>query len=85
MNALMLNMVPMLAAADGEGLLNKLMMILLIGICVAIVWAFGRWVIGKFGAPEIVMTCWHGLFLLLGVIFVINFLMDLAGHPFLKW
>jgi hypothetical protein len=75
----------MLAQVSGDGLVHQLMWVLLVGVCVAIVWALGRYFITKLGAPGMVMTCWNGLFLLLGAIFVINFLLGLAGHPFIKW
>lgn len=74
-----------LAGGDGGGIIHQLLMVLIVGICVAIVWALGRWFITKFGAPGVVMTVWNALFLLLGAIFIINFLMGLAGHPFLQW
>ena len=75
----------MLAQIAGDGLIHQLFVVLMVGICVAIVWALGRWFIAKFAAPAIVMTCWNALFLLLGAIFVINFLLNLAGHPFIRW
>ena len=86
MNTLLIgNTHPFLAQISGDGLVHQLMLVLIIGICVAIVWALGRWFIQKFGAPGIVMTVWNALFLLLGAIFIINFLLGLAGHPFIKW
>lgn len=75
----------MLSQINGSGLVNQLLFVLIVGICVAIVWALGRWFIQKFASPPVVMTVWNALFLLLGAIFVINFLMGLAGHPFIKW
>lgn len=70
---------------SGDGLVHQLFLILIVGICVAIVWALGRWFIQKFAAPGIVMTVWNAFFLLLGAIFIINFLLGLAGHPFIRW
>lgn len=61
------------------------MCVLIVGICVAIVWALGRWFILKFGAPALVMVVWNALFMLLGAIFIINFLLGLTGHQFIKW
>ena len=78
-------MTPILSQINGDGLVHQLMFVLIVGICVAIVWALGRWFIVKAALPGIVMTCWNGLFLLLGAIFVINFLLGLGGHPFIRW
>lgn len=75
----------LLSQINGDGLIHQLLIVLIVGICVAIVWALGRWFIMKFAVPGVVMTCWNALFLLLGAIFVINFLMSLAGHPFITW
>lgn len=74
-----------IAQVSGDGIVHQLLMVLIVGICVAIVWALGRWFVTKFAAPPIVMTVWNGLFLLLGAIFIINFLMGLAGHPLIRW
>lgn len=70
---------------SGGGLVQQGFQILIIGICVAIVWALGRWFITKFAAPAVVMTCWNALFLLVGAIVIVNFLMGLGGHPFLHY
>jgi len=78
-------MTPLLAEISGDGLVHQLMFVLIVGICVAIVWALGRWFIIVASLPTIVMTCWNALFLLLGAIFIINFLLGLAGHPFIRW
>ena len=74
-----------LTNGGGGGIVHQLLVVLIVGICVAIVWALGRWFIQKFAAPAIVMTVWNALFLLLGAIFVINFLLGLTGNAFIKW
>ena len=85
MNVNLYTGLPLFAQISGDGLVHQLMVVLLVGICVAIVWFLGRWFITKFAAPAIVMTVWNALFLLLGAIFIINFLLSLAGHPFIRW
>lgn len=82
-----MELIPILAAigGDGEGMLHQLGYVLIIGICIAIIWWLGRYFIGKFGLPAIVMTVWDGLFLLLGGLCLINFLLSLMGKPFIKW
>lgn len=75
----------MLAQISGDGLVHQLLVVLIVGICVGIVWWLGRWFITALGLPAIVMTVWTGLFLLLGAICLINFLLGLTGHPLIRW
>lgn len=74
-----------IVVSGGGGLIHSLFMILIVGICVLIVWAVGRWVITKFAAPAIAMTIWNGLFILIGAIVIINFLLSLGGHGFITY
>lgn len=74
-----------LAAVSGEGMVRQLLFVLIIGICVLVVWWMGRYFITKLGAPPIVMTVWNGLFILLGGIVIINFLLGLVDRPFIRW
>ena len=74
-----------LVAGDNGGLIHSLLFVLLVGICVLLIWWTGTWFIGKLGAPAIVRTVWDGLFILIGLIVVINFLLSLAGHPLIAW
>lgn len=75
----------MFAEISGDGMIHQLLVVLIVGICVGIVWALGRWTITKFAAPAIIMTVWNGLFLFVGAICLINFLLGLAGHPLIRW
>lgn len=77
---------PLLAVSEigGSGLVHDLFIFLLIGICVCLIWWAGNWFIGKAGGPPLAGTIWTGLFVLVALIVVINFLMSLAGHPILK-
>ena len=68
-----------------SGLVQSLIYVLLIGICVALVWWVGKWFIGQLGAPAIAMTIWNGLFILIGLIVIVNFLLGLTGHPLVRW
>ena len=69
--------------AGGSGLVYWLIALLVVGICVLLVWWVGNWFIGKLGAPAIVKTLWDGLFILIGLIVVVNSLLGAVGHPFL--
>lgn len=85
MNLMLSTLTPMLAAVDGEGMVRQLLFVLIVGLCVLIVWWLGRYFITKLAADGIVMTVWNGLFILLGGIVVINFLLGLVDKPFIRW
>jgi hypothetical protein len=69
----------------GSGLVHGLFMILIIGICVGIIWWVGKWVITKLGGAPIAFTVWNGLFILVGTIIIINFLLSLIGRGFIQY
>jgi hypothetical protein len=70
---------------SGNGFINSFLTLLIVGVCLLLIWLAGRWVCGKTAAPPIVLTCWTGLFGLVGLIVVINFLMSLVGHGFITY
>jgi hypothetical protein len=70
-------------AVGGGGLVSQLLVILFVALAVLLIWAVGRWVGGKLKAPEIVLTGWDILFVLIGLVLAVNFLMTLAGHGFI--
>ena len=67
--------------AGGGGLVYWLIALLVVGICCLLVWWVGNWFIGKLGAPAIVKTLWDGLFILVGLVVVVNALLGAVGHP----
>lgn len=67
------------------GVIHELLMFLLVGICVAAIWWVGRWFITRMALPAVAMTIWSGIFLLVGLIVLVNFLMGLGGHSFIVW
>lgn len=73
------------ALSSSEGVIGKLFIFLMILLAALVLWAMGNWLIPKFGAPPIVLTIWHGLFVLLGGILLINFFLGLAGKPLFDW
>ena len=80
-----LTLAEFLATGSSGGLIHNLLFILVVGICVLAIWWVGTWFIGKLGAPGIVRTVWDGLFILVGLVVVINFLLGLTGHAFIAW
>lgn len=73
-----------LAAISGEGMINQLLFVLIIGICLAIVWWLGKYFAGQLEAPPIAIKIWNGLFTLLLCLCAINFLLSLIGKPFVR-
>ena len=71
--------------AGGGGLVHGLLMFLIVGVCLALVWYFGKWILAQLGAPAIALTIWTALFALVGLIIVINFLLGLGGHSFIQY
>jgi len=77
-----------LNAGSDNGFIQQLITLLIIGICVGIVYAMGYWFFNRpsiAGKAPIAMTIWNGLFVLVGGIVIINFLLSLGGHGFIKW
>jgi hypothetical protein len=71
--------------SPSRGIVYTFLRFLVIGIACLAVWWVGKYFIIKFGAPEIVMTIWCGIFILVGLVVFIDFLMGLVGRPFLNW
>ena len=78
-------MIAAIVLGSSGGLLQSLLMLLIVGFCFGLIWWFGNWTIGKMGAPSIVATIWTGIFILLLIVVVINFLLGLGGHSFVTW
>jgi hypothetical protein len=82
-------MSPMLAEVirlgESGGLIHSLLYVLIVGLCGLLIWWVGTWFITRLGAPSIVRTVWDGLFILVGLFVVINFLLGLGGHPLVAW
>lgn len=85
MNAIILLADSIQFNGGGSGFVHQLLMILIIGICVGIVYAMGWWFLKRPPIPPMALTIWNGLFILVGGIIIINFLLGLAGHPFIQW
>lgn len=74
----------LMLAAGGEGIVRQLWVLVIVVICAGIIWAFGKWAIKALKAPPHALTVWDGIFLLVGVLVLINFLLSLIGYPILK-
>lgn len=74
----------MLAAASGEGLVRQLLVFLIVMVCALLIWSAGKWAIASLKAPPHALTVWNGLFIFLGLLVVINFLLSLIGYPIIR-
>jgi hypothetical protein len=72
-------------SVSGEGLVHNALVFFIIILCLLIVWALGHFGFPKVKAPGFVIMVWDGIWCLLAAILVINFLMSLIGHGFIKW
>lgn len=69
----------------GSGFVNQMVTLLVFGLVVLIVYLMGRYFATRPQVPPIVMQIWNGIFVLLGGIVLINFLMGLGDKHFIKW
>ena len=78
---------PMFAAIviGGDGFINQLLTFLIYGICVGLIYATGLWFFRRPSIPPVAMTIWNGLFILLGLVIILNFLLGLGGKGFITW
>lgn len=80
-----MNELLILGAVSGDGFVHSLIAFLVVGICALAIWAFGKWCIKKMEAPPHALTVWNGIFLLLGLLVLVNFLLSLIGKPLIRW
>ena len=74
-----------LNSGGDDGFLKQLLSLLIVGICAGVVYAMGLWFAKRQSMPAMVLTVWNGLFVLVGGIIIINFLLSLTGNGFIKW
>jgi hypothetical protein len=72
-------------SGDSSGLVHSLLFVLVVGICILAIWWVGNYFIGTLSAPPVASKIWNGLFVLLGLFVVVNFLMGLTGRPLVEW
>jgi len=82
-----MNMTMLAVSIGGTGFIHQLLVLFIVAVCILIIWALCRYACGVFQAPPIVMKVINGLFILVGAIFLINFLLGLAGeqYTFIRW
>jgi RsiW-degrading membrane proteinase PrsW (M82 family) len=70
-------------SGNGSDLIHQIFVVLILSVCLVMLWFAGDWCFKKMGVPAIALTIWMGLFLLIALVVVLNFLMGLIGHSFL--
>jgi len=70
---------------SGKAVSNNLFNIFIWILIGLILWGLGTYFFPKLGMPAKGMLVWNGLFILIAVIIVINFLAGLTGNPLFNW
>lgn len=78
-------MSPFFAAVSGESLIHTLLYVMIIGACLCLIYWLGKFLMSKFGAPPMVATGWMVIFVVLAVLFIINFLLTLIDKPLIRF
>lgn len=76
-----MEILPILAAISGSTLVNALVGLVIFGLIFYLLW----WLIGYAGLPAPFDKVARVILALVAVIFLINFLLGLAGHPIIGW
>lgn len=67
----------------GSGLIRRLFILLVVGLAAGVIWWGGCYFIRVLSAPLWALTAWDGLFVLLAIVIVVNFLLSLVGKSFI--
>lgn len=62
-------------------MIQSLIYIIIIGFILGLLYFAVDWIGTKFGAPDVIRNVLKGIIVLVGLIFLINFLLVLAGQP----
>lgn len=73
------------AVISGDNFLSNMAALLVYIMCAAILWALGRWLFAIGKLPPLVLTVWTAIFVVVGALALINFLLGLVGHGFHAW
>jgi hypothetical protein len=79
---------PMLAVTldfGNSGIIGQLLVFFVVILCMGIVWALGHFGFPKLKLPALVVTVWDCIFVLIGAIMLINFLLSLVGKQFIRY
>ncbi len=72
-------------STDAHDIIHSLLCVLIIGLAALAIWWVGNYFLKVFTAPPAAAKIWEGLFILLGLFVVVNFLLGLVGYPLVAW
>jgi len=75
------SLLPLLALISGEQLINALVILVIWGVILWVLW----WGLHKIAPPEPWLKVGTVILVLITVVVLINILLGLAGHGFIKW
>jgi len=75
------SLLPLLALISGEQLINALVTLVIWGVILWVLW----WGLHKIAPPEPWLKVGTVILVLITVVVLINILLGLAGHGFIKW
>lgn len=70
-----------LALISGSALVSALVWLVVVGLVFWLLW----WLLGYVNPPQPFMKVGQVILAVAAVLFLINFLMSLAGHPIVNW
>lgn len=79
-----MNALPILAALDGPTMIHATLWLLGLAVCLFLVWWLGKYLFGSFGADPAIIKVWTAIFVCLGVLALINFILNLLGYPLVR-
>jgi hypothetical protein len=71
----------MLAAISGQSLVQSLIFLVCVGLCFWLLW----WLIAYINLPEPFAKVARVILALAAVVFLINLIMGIGGHPLIRW
>lgn len=80
-----MNMLADIGNLGGNGLIHQLIIVLLVALAAAVVYAIGWYFFKDSPAPPLMLKVWNGFFILVGGLVIVNFLLGLMGHPLIAW
>jgi hypothetical protein len=76
-----MDIIPIVAAISGESVVNAVIWI----VVAALIYFVVMWGIEKIGIPEPFHKIAIALVVLMVVVLLVNALLTIAGHPFIRW
>jgi hypothetical protein len=85
MKSLIVSSLFLASAGSGDGFIHQLITFLLIALCAGVVYGIGWYFFKDPPFPPLVLKIWGGIFVLVGGLALVNFLLSLSGNGFMHW